>query len=143
MIHVETMKISGPGIVKAKCFEVPFVGLIWVIASCNVSSFEANAHLIDVYILIAFEVALIVIGEMIQKRCHTPKRIIFLKGFELIVSEIMCFDHVNERFDLFKPIPSKALFDEIVRITTVLGPIGPHRRLPFDAHMKDDGEIAI
>ena len=137
------MKISSPRIVQAKGFEVPFIRLIGVIASCNVSSFEANAHLIDINILITFEVALIEIGKMIQEWSHTPKRIIFLKALKLFVSEFMCFDHMDEGFDLFETIPSKALFDEVVGVSRVLRPVGPHRKLPFDAHMKDDGKITI
>ena len=50
---------------------------------------ESYAHLIDVNILIAFKVALIEVGQMVQEGSHSPKWISFLKDLELIVSVIM------------------------------------------------------
>ena len=89
LVHIETVQVSSPRIIQTKGFEMPFVWFIGVVASRIVSPFEANAHLIDVNILIAFEVALIQVGEMIQKGCHSPKRIGFLKDLDLFVSVIM------------------------------------------------------
>ncbi len=57
MIHVEAVEVSSLGIVEAESFEVPFIGFIWIVASCNVSAFEP--HLINIYILVTFEVTLI------------------------------------------------------------------------------------
>jgi hypothetical protein len=43
---------------------MPFVRLVWVVASCNVLSLEAYAHFVDVNMLTAMEVTLIKIAEM-------------------------------------------------------------------------------
>lgn len=59
MIHVEAVEVSSLGIVEAESFEVPFIGFIWIVASCNVSAFEPDTHLINIYILVTFEVPLI------------------------------------------------------------------------------------
>ena len=59
MIHVEAVEVSSLGIVEAESFEVPFIGFIWIVASRNVSAFEPDTHLINIYILVTFEVPLI------------------------------------------------------------------------------------
>ena len=60
------MEVSSLGVVEAESFEVPFIRLIRILASRNVSAFEPDTHLIDINILVTFEVPLIHIGEMVQ-----------------------------------------------------------------------------
>ena len=59
MIHVEAVEVSSLGIVEAESFEVPFIWLIWIVASSNVSAFESDTQLININILVTFEVPLI------------------------------------------------------------------------------------
>ena len=59
MIHVEAVEVSSLGIVEAESFEVLFIWLIWIVASSNVSAFESDTHLININILVTFEVPLI------------------------------------------------------------------------------------
>ena len=51
-IHVEAMEVSSPRVVEAESFEVPFIRLIRIVASRNVSAFKPDTHLFDINILV-------------------------------------------------------------------------------------------
>ncbi len=51
LVHIKTMQVSRAGIVQTERLEMPLLRLVWIIATCNMSTLEANAHFIDVYIL--------------------------------------------------------------------------------------------
>lgn len=77
------MEVSGGGIIQTEGLKVPLLGFVGIIAPGNMAPFESNAHLIYVQILAADEVALICVGQMVQKWTHSPKRIILLLLFKL------------------------------------------------------------
>jgi hypothetical protein len=55
MIHIETVQVSSSRIVQTERLQVPFFGLIWVVASRYMPPFETDTHFININILITFE----------------------------------------------------------------------------------------
>ena len=92
--------------IQTKGLEMPFLRFIQVVTSCNMSTFESDAHLIDVQILTTDVVALEYITQMFEERVNTPEGIIFLHGFHL-----------------FKTVTSKAFLDKSVGVSGVITPI--------------------
>ena len=86
-MHIEAMQVSCRGIIQTKGLEVPFLRFIRVVTSCNVSTFESDAHLVDVQILTTDVVALEYITQMFEERVNTPEGIIFLHGFHLFIGK--------------------------------------------------------
>ena len=137
------MQVSRAGIVQTERLEMPFLWLVWIIAPCNTSALEANAHFIDVDILRASELFLILSTEMIKERCDSPERIFFLHIILFFLAEQLRLDDVKRKFDIFKTLTSKALFDKGIGVARVLTPIRTHSWLSFQSHVQNNAKETI
>ena len=122
---------------------MPFFRLFWVVAACYMSALESHAHLVNVDILVASIVSFIIDGKMFKEGGHTPKWIIFLKFFELLLVQSVRFNDMESSFECIETITGETFFNEGVGVSEILTPIRPQRRLFLDAHVQNYRKVPI
>ena len=117
------MEVSSLGIVQAERLKTPFFRLVGVLASSYMATFEANAHLININVLIRNEVPTKTKTEMLCERSHTPERILYLLCFLLLDGKFEWINDMKSRFQDLKTISRETLFYKGIRVAGVLTPV--------------------
>ena len=98
------MQISCAGVVETIGFKMPFLGVFRNIASCNMTPFEPNTHLVNVNVLMTKKEPNESEGDMIKEWGHSPKWISLLRCFLLINTHGVGISDVKSRLEHFKSI---------------------------------------